>query len=198
MGLSNSPRTFLTLMDLVLRGMTWSSVLVYIDDIVVYGNSFNTLWERLKEVFERLRKANLKLKPSKVKIFQREITFLGHMVSGDGISMDLEKVKEVVEWKVPTNVHEVRQYLGLCSYYRKFVKNFSLYAAPLQELTRKEEPYVWTPERQKAFETLKGHLVTGPILAMSREEEAFILDVDASNWAAGGSCCRNKMGNSKL
>ncbi len=185
MGLSNSPGTFQRLMDLVLRGMTWSSVLVYIDDIVVYGKSFDALWEKLKEVFERLRKANLKLKPSKVKLFQREITFLGHVVSGEGISMDPEKIKEVVDWKTPRNAHEVRQFLGLCSYYRKFVKSFSLIAAPLTELTRKEEPYVWTPERQRAFETLKSHLVSGPILAMSQEEGTYVLDVDASNWAAG-------------
>src|SRR6266581_5629167 len=198
MGLSNSPGTFQRLMDLVLRGMTWSSVLVYIDDIVVYGRSFDTLWERLKEVFERLRKANLKLKPSKVKLFQREITFLGHIVSSKGIAMDPEKVKEVTDWKTPANAHEVRQFLGLCSYYRKFVKNFSLIASPLQELTRKEEPFLWAAERQTAFETLKGHLVTGPILVMSREEGDFVLDVDASNWAAGAVQQQEKDGQLKV
>src|SRR6266568_2166287 len=146
---------------------------------------FALLDERLREVFTRLRKANLKLKPSKVKLFQTEITFLGHIVSREGIAMDPEKIKEVVEWQPPHNVHEVRQFLGLCSYYRKFVKDFSLLAAPLHELTRKEEAFVWTDARQGAFEKLKNNLVTGPILAMSTENGGFVLDVDASNWAAG-------------
>ena len=160
-------------------------MLVYIDDIVIFGKSFILLEERLREVFNRLRKANLKLKPSKVKLFQTEITFLGHIVSREGIAMDPEKIKEVVEWQPPHNVHEVRQFLGLCSYYRKFVKNFSLLAAPLHELTRKEEAFVWTDDRQEAFERLKNNLVTGSILAMSTENGEFVLDVDASNWAAG-------------
>jgi len=108
MGLSNSPGTFQRLMDLVLRGMTWISVLVYIDDIVVYGKTFDILRDKLEEVFTRLRKANLKLKPTKVKLFQEEITFLGHIVSARGISMDPSKVQEVLEWKQPRNVHEVR------------------------------------------------------------------------------------------
>src|SRR5258708_14589160 len=99
--------------------------------------------------------------------------------------MDPEKIKEIVEWKPPRNVHEVRQFLGLCSYYRRFVKDFSAIAAPLHELTKKDEAFVWTPKRQGAFETLKEHLVTGPILAMSQDEGEFVLDVDASNWAAG-------------
>ena len=174
-------------MDLVLRGMTWISVLVYIDDIVVYGKTFEILRDKLEEVFTRLRKANLKLKPTKVKLFQEEITFLGHIVSARGIAMDPSKVQEILEWKQPRNVHEVRQFLGLASYYRKFVKNFSLYAAPLHELTKKDETFVWTNVRNDAFNTLKNNLMTGPILAMSREEGTFILDVDASNWAGGCS-----------
>src|SRR5467141_429855 len=185
MGLCNSPGTFQRLMDLVLRGLTWSSVLVYIDDIVVYAQSFDQLKERLDEVFQRLRNANLKLKPSKVKLFQKEIHFLGHKVSEEGISMDPEKIDEVVNWAVPKNLHEVRQFLGLCSYYRRFVKDFSSFARPLHELTKKEEPFLWTQVRQDAFDSLKTHLTTGPVLAMSQEEGEFVLDVDASNWAAG-------------
>src|SRR6266496_4679871 len=185
MGLSNSPGTFQRLMDLVLRGMTWVSVLVYIDDIVVFARSFAQLHERLEDVFTRLRNAHLKLKPTKVKLFQREISFLGHRVSESGVAMEPAKISEITQWPVPRNIHEVRQFLGLCSYYRRYVKDFSKFAAPLHELTKKDEPYAWTSVRQEAFDTLKQRLTTGPILAMSTADGEFVLDVDASNWAAG-------------
>ena len=99
--------------------------------------------------------------------------------------MDPEKTKVIVDWPAPKNLHEVRQFLGLCSYYRKFVKNFSSLASPLHELMKKEEPFNWTPRRQYAFEQLKQNLTNGPILAMSQGGGEFVLDVDASNWAAG-------------
>src|SRR5258708_30221449 len=185
MGLCNSPGTFHRFMDLVLRELTWSSVLVYIDDIVVYASSFSDLKMRLEEVFNRLRTANLKLKPTKVKLFQREIQFLGHKISGEGVAMDPEKISEVVNWSPPRNIHEVRQFLRLCTYYRRYVKDFSSHASPLHELTRKDEPFDWNARRQQAFEHMKHCLTTAPVLAMSQDEGQYVLDVDASNWAAG-------------
>jgi len=147
MGLSNSPGTFQRLMDLVLRGLTWASVLVYIDDIVVYASSHQEFTERFEEVFKKLRNANLKLKPSKVKLYQREIAFLGHRISQEGVAMDPEKVRVIVEWKAPESVHEMRQYLGMCGYYRRYIKDFSKHAAPLFELLRKGEHYLWDERR---------------------------------------------------
>jgi len=120
-GLSNNPATFQRLMEMVLRGLTWASVLVYIDDIVVYAHTYEKLKTRLEEVFIRLRGANLKLKPTKVKLFQREIQFLDHSISGKGVAMDPDKISEIVLWHRPMNVHEVRQFLGLCGYYRACV-----------------------------------------------------------------------------
>jgi len=140
---------------------------------------------RLEEVFNRLRDANLKLKLTKVKLFQREISFLGHKISAEGVAMDPEKISEIVNWSSPKNIHEVRQFLGLCSYYRRYVKDFSRHASPLHELTRKDEPFNWNDRRQQAFDHMKLCLTTAPILAMSKEEGQFVLDVDASNWAAG-------------
>ena len=99
----------------------------------------------------RLRGANLKLKPSKVRIFQREIGFLGHRISEGGVAMDPSKVADVVNWPVPTNIHEIRQFLGLIGYYRRFVKDFSRIAAPLHELTRTSEAFVWDDRRNRAF-----------------------------------------------
>ena len=185
MGLSNSPGTFQRLMDLVLRSLTWSTVLVYIDDIVVFGKSYDELKIRLAEVFSRLRVANLKLKPSKVRLFQKEITFLGHRISQAGVAMDEGKIRDIVQWPVPQSVHDVRMFLGICGYYRRFSKNYAEVAAPLHELTRKLEPFVWTDRRQRAFESLKEHLTTAPVLAMSQDDGQFVLDVDASDIAAG-------------
>ena len=172
-------------MDLVLRGLTWRFALVYIDDIVVYAHSHAELQERLAEVFQRLLAANLKLKPTKVRLFQREIKFLGHLVSGQGIVMDQSKVTDITEWPAPLNMHETRTFLGLCGYYRKFVKNYAALAAPLHELTRIDTPFVWDERRQIAFDTLKRNLVSAPILAMSQDEGIFVLDVDASDFAMG-------------
>ena len=185
MGLCNSPGTFQRLMDLVLKGLTWESVLVYIDDIVVYARSFGELKERLEGVFNRLRAANLKLKPTKCRLFQREIVFLGHRISQAGVAMDDSKVEAIVSWPVPKNLRELREFLGLAGYYRRFILQYSTKAAPLHELTRKDQPFVWGERQQSAFELLKQHLASGPVLAMSQDEGEFVLDVDASGVAAG-------------
>jgi len=110
-------------MNMVLRGLTWDSVLVYIDDIVVYADTYDELKIGLEEVLIRFRGANLKLKPTKVRLFQREIQFLGHHISGEGVAMDPDKIYEIVSWHRSKNVHEVRQFLGLCGYYHRYVRN---------------------------------------------------------------------------
>jgi len=161
--------------------------LVYIDDIVVYAHTYEELKTRLEEVFIRLRGANLKLKPTKMKLFQREIQFLGHRISGDGVAMDSAKISEIVSWHRPKNVHDVRQFLGLCGYYRRFVKDYAQVAAPLHELTRIAEPFLWTEARDAAYENLKTNLVTAPILAMSLDVGTYTLDVNASNCPTTGT-----------
>ena len=125
MGLSNSPGT---LMDMVLQGLTWASVLVYIDDIVVYAHSYTELKERLSIVFQRLLMANIKFKPTKVCLFQHEITFFGHRTSAHGVAMDDNKIAEVVQWPLPRNVHEICMFLELCGYYRRYVRDFTAHA----------------------------------------------------------------------
>jgi len=172
-------------MDLVLRGLTWESVLVYIDDIVVYAHTFADLKMRLEEVLTCLRGANMKLKPTKVKMFQREIPFLRHRISGVGVAMDPDNITYIVRWHWPTTVHEMRQFLGLCGYYRRYVRDYSKIATSFYGLTKRGETFEWTTERNSAFELLKEKLVTAPILAMSKDTGAYTLDVDASNWAVG-------------
>ena len=118
-------------------------------------------------------------------MFQRQIKFLGNIVSGQGIAVDDSKVSEITQWAVPQNVHKVRMFLGLCSYYQRYVKDFSAHAAPLHELTKKDNPYVWVDRKQASFDFLKKALTTAPDLVMSCDEGTYVLDVDANDRAMG-------------
>ena len=141
-----APATFERLMELILGGLTWNMCFVYIDDIIVYGVDFETELDRLMVIWDRLRKAHLKLKCNKKCFLFRELSpFLGHMVSCDGIEVDPRKTVAVRDWAVPTNEKEVRSFLGLASYYRQFILGFATLAAPLHRLTKKDavRPLEW-------------------------------------------------------
>lgn len=184
-GATNSPSTFERLMEDVLRGLQWTECLLYMDDIIVPGSSFDECITRLEHVLERLLNANLKLKPSKCVFFQKRVKFLGHIVSEDGISTDPEKIKAVKEWPIPRNVKHVRSFLGLASYYRRFVKSFADIARPLHKLCEKGVRFCWSNDCDNAFTTLKEALTTSPILAYPTPGKPFILDTDASQLAVG-------------
>ena len=130
-GLCNAPATFERLMEMVLHGLPWSVCLVYLDDIIVHAREFQDELHRLREVFLRLRAANLKLNPKKCQLCRREVSYLGHVITRNGVSPDPEKTKTVMEWPVPRTSGDVRRFLGLCTYYRKFVPSFSTLAKPL-------------------------------------------------------------------
>ena len=184
-GLSTAPSVFQRLMDLVLCGLTYESCLVYLDDIIVFAKEFDTHVKRLEEVFERLRAANLKLHATKCCFFQRQVAFLGHVISQDGIGVQEEKVTAVQNWPVPRDLTEVRSFLGLCSYYRRFIAGFADIAAPLHRLMRKEAKFHWEEEQDQAFEELKRRLTSAPILGMPTNDGSFIVDSDASNIGLG-------------
>ena len=184
-GLANSPSTFERLMEDVLRGLQWSECLLYIDDIIIPGPTIEESLTRLEHVFERLREANLKLKPSKCVLFQKSVKFLGHIVSEEGIHTDPEKVKAVQDWPVPRNVKEVKSFLGLCSYYRKFVQGFADIARPMHHACKKGTKFTWTETCQQSFDKLKQALTSPPILIYPIPGKQFILDTDASNFAVG-------------
>ena len=184
-GMTNAPATFQRVMELALRGLQWTICLIYLDDVIIFSSSLEQHIERLTEVLERIKKANLKLKPDKCELFQVEVPFLGHVVSKDGIKPNPHNIAKVKQWKEPENVTEVRQFLGLCSYYRRHIRNFSLIAKPLADLTRKESPLVWTPECQKAFEELKEKLIGPEIMAYPHDAGNFIIDTDASDFGIG-------------
>ena len=154
-GIFNAPSCYERLIELVLRGLRWEKCLCYLDDVIVFGSSFDQALENLKLVFDRLRSANLTLKPSKCVLFQKSVSFLGHVVSDEGIQCDPSKIDKVKKWPVPSNVTEVRSFLGLAGYYRKFIPEFSTFAAPLTYLTRKGKTFCWTSDCQRSFEKLK-------------------------------------------
>ena len=120
-GLCNTLATFQRLMDLMLTGLQWSSCLVYLDDVIILGKNFNDHLQNIHLVFQRIRNAGLKLQPPKCKFFQKEVTYLGHIVTHDGISVDPIKVDKVQHWPTPQNSKDVQQFLGLENYYRKFI-----------------------------------------------------------------------------
>ena len=179
-GMCNAPATFQRLIKIVLRVFLWERCLCYIDDVIVFGETFEKTLENLELVFGRFRSANLKLKPNKCTLFQTEVLFLGHMVSNKGISYDPGKVASVENWPVPTTVTEVKSFLGLAGYYRKFIPNFSEIASSLTELTKKCKKFVWTDNCQTAFDRLVELLTSAPVLAFPKRTGEFIIDTDAS------------------
>ena len=184
-GLVNAPASFERLMETVLRGLQWEECLVYMDDIIVAGDSISQCLERLEHVFQRLQGAGLKLKPSKCSFLQKTVQFLGHVVSEEGIQTDPEKIAVVRDWPVPTTPKQMRSFLGLCSYYRRFINKFADIARPLHKLTEKATRFNWTESCQQAFDFLKQTLTSAPILSYPKEQGQMILDTDACQEAVG-------------
>ena len=171
---------------------------MYLDDIVVYARTSEQHLKRLEAVFDRLKKAGLKLKPEKCCFFRKSVTFLGHVISDRGIETDPAKTKAVSEWPTPTSVMEVRTFVGLASYYRRFVKNFANIAAPLHALMKKDVAFEWTPEAQESFTALKLALTSPPVLAMPNDTGKFTLDTDASEKTIGAVLSQVQDGNERV
>ncbi|GBM06797.1 Retrovirus-related Pol polyprotein from transposon 297 [Araneus ventricosus] len=190
-GLCNTPATFERLMETVLRGLSSEACLVYLDDIIIVGRTFEEHLNNLRKVFQRLQKANLKLNPKKCRFFQREVAYLGHVISAEGVKTDPEKIKAVVDWPRRDKIHDLRSFLGLCTYYRRFVKIFSTIARPPHKLTEAKSNFNWTDECEKSFNSLKQALTSSPILTYPRTDKDFILDTDASNEGIGAVLSQN-------
>ncbi|GFU71982.1 retrovirus-related Pol polyprotein from transposon 412 [Trichonephila clavipes] len=184
-GLCNAPATFERLMETVLKGLTFEACLIYLDDVIIGGRTFEEHLQNIRKVLSKLSDANLKLNPSKCKFFQKEVNYLGHIISAEGVRTDPEKVSAVKNWKRPENLRELRSFLGLCTYYRKFVKGFSNIARPLHRLTESKQKFQWTKECEDSFLQLKEALTSSPILIYPQPDKPFILDTDASNESVG-------------
>jgi hypothetical protein len=185
-GLTNVPAHFMYLMNSVFMPELDQFVMVFIDDILVYLKSMEEYEEHLLTVLQRLREHQLYARFSKCKFWIKEVPFLGHMVSPNGIAVDPGKVKEVLEWKPPTTVSEVRSFLGLTGYYRRFILNFSKIMKPITALLKKENKYVWSEACDEAFKHLKKLLTTLLVLAQPDTTKLFDVYCDASGTDLGG------------
>ncbi|GFU29205.1 retrovirus-related Pol polyprotein from transposon 412 [Trichonephila clavipes] len=166
-GLCNAPATFECLMETVLGGLSYEACLVYLDDNIIVGLSFEEHLKNIRRVLQKLKEANLKLSPSKCHLFRREVTYLGHIISAEGVRTDPDKISAVKDWNCPTDVHQLRSFLGLCTYYRKFVKNFSTIARPFHKLTEAKQKFIWTVDCNNAFNKLNDALTSAPVLTYS-------------------------------
>ena len=185
MGLTNAPATFQRLMYKVLGGLLWTNSMAYLDDIVVFSESFEEHLVDLAAVFERIRSAKLKIKPPKCSFAKTGIQYLGFIITPEGIEVDPANTAKVAQFPPPADKTDVRSFLGLTSYYRKFIKNYAFIARPLHDLTKEDVEFLWTEVHQKAFEDLRSALVSPPILAFPNFDKPFIVSTDASGVGIG-------------
>ena len=171
-------------MQQALRGMG-EFCSVYVDDIIVFSQTVEDHIGHLEQVFSRLREIGLRLHPAKYRFASPQVAFLGHLITAQGILPNPDKIKAVKEFRNPTNAREVREFLGIAGYYRRFVPGFSKVAGPLHNLTRQSMQIQWTPECQESFDQLKELLTSPPVLAYPDFERAFTLCTDASGQGLG-------------
>ena len=197
-GLCNAPATFQRLMELALAGLQWKICLIYLDDILVFSKTFDEHMGRLNAVLDRIRKANLKLKPVKCHFLQAEVAYLGHILSAEGVRPNPENLDKVQAWKQPRNVKEVQSFLGLANYYRRFVPSYSYHVRSLIDLTRKNRPFNWTDACTEAFHFVKKELTSPPVMAHPSRDGKFILDTDASLHSIGAVLSQEQKGEIKV
>lgn len=184
MGLCNAPATFMALMNKVLRKELDQFVLAFLDDIFVFSHSVDEHLQHLRTVLTRMRENRLYLKPSKCEWMKSEVEFLGHRIGEDGLTVDPHKVDAIRQWPAPTDVSDLRSFLGLANYYRRFIKGYSDLALPLTNLTANVD-WRWGEVEQRALDTLKERLSRTPVLALADTTKPFVIHCDASGFAVG-------------
>lgn len=185
-GLTNAPSTFMRLMNHVLREFIGKFVVVYFDDILVYSHTESEHCDHLRQVLQVLRDAKLYGNLEKCIFAKDKVIFLGYVVSKDGIAVDVSKIESVQNWPVPINISQVRSFLGLAGFYRRFMKDFSTTAAPMNDLTKKGIHFEWGAVQQDAFDCLKRLLTSAPLLALPNFAKQFEIECDASGIGIGG------------
>ena len=177
-GLTNAPAAFMDPMNRIFRPYLDQFVIVFIDDILIYSGSGEEHAEHLRIILQPLWEHQLYAKLSKCQFWLDSFAFLGHIVSAEGVSVDPQKVEAILNWKPPTSVTEIRSFLGLAGYYRKFVEGFLKIATPLTRLTRKEEPFLWSEACQQSFDELKRRLTSAPVLTLPSGQDGFVVYCD--------------------
>ena len=184
-GLSGAPATFQKAMNTTLAPLLRKCVLVFFDDIHIYSKTYEEHLEHVKMVLQLLAKDHWQVKFSKCTFAQRQVSYLGHVISQAGVSTDPSKVQAILQWPIPANVKELRGFLGLAGYYRKFIKNFGIIVKPLTELLRKGALFIWRKDHQVAFHTLQQALSSAPVLALPDFSLPFAIETDASGTGIG-------------
>ena len=167
------------------------------DDVIILGKNFDHHLENLSKVLERFQSYNLKLKPSKCQLFQKEVKFLGKIVNENGVSVNPERVERVKNWPIPTSKKELESFLGFCNYHREHIKDYSAIATPLHALTRDKVEYIWSKKEQEAFTNLKSALIKATVLGYPDPNETFILDTDASDGTIGAELSQVQNGKER-
>ncbi|CAH2101183.1 unnamed protein product [Euphydryas editha] len=182
-GLKNAPSTFLRLMNTVLSSLQGLHCYIYLDDCILYSADLPNHIDKLKLVLERFRQHNLKLllQPDKCEFLRREVTYLGHVITDKGISPNPEKVRAIEGLPAPKNPKDVKSFLGLVGYHRRFIKNFSKITKPLTSLLKKDVSFHWTQEQELAFQTLKHKLISAPLLQYPDYSKPFIICVSKTH-----------------
>jgi hypothetical protein len=184
-GLTNAPATFMRVMNDVLRPFIDDFVIVYLDDILVFSKTWEDHVKHVKQTLDVLKRENLYVKLSKCEFGRTSLNYLGYIVGGGELKIDPSKVEVIVNWPKPKSATEVRSFLGAAQYWRKFIANFSLIAAPLHALTGLKQVFKWGGKQQKAFDTLKEKISTTPVLALPDLQHPFEIETDASDYAMG-------------
>jgi transposase InsO family protein len=195
-GLKSAPSTFQRLMNSVFLGLIGMRCFVYLDDIL-FGESLQEHNERLREVFDRLRQCNLKMEPDKCEFLNTKLSYLGHIVTNEGVKPDPDKVRAIIDFPTPRNTTDVRSFLGLAGYYRKFIPQFSKIAKPLNDLLKKNNQWQWEQKQIDSFGLLKTILTQEPVLQYPDFTQPFILTTDASGFALGAVLSQGKIGQDK-
>lgn len=178
-GLKNAPSTFQRVMDNVLRGLQNETCMVYLDDIIIYNTSLEEHVSKLKAIFERLRLNNFKIQLDKSEFLQKTVQYLGHIITPDGVKPNPDKIAAVKNFPTPRNAKEIKSFLGLVGYYRKFIKDFAKITKPMTRCLKKNAKIEHTEEFMSAFDTCKNILINAPILQYPDFTKPFILTTDA-------------------
>lgn len=193
-GLKGAPSCFQRVMNIALSGLQGNHCFVYLDDVVIYASTLSEHNSKLKSVFHRLRSNNLSLQPDKCEFLRKEVVYLGHVINEKGVLPNPEKTRVVDNYPVPKTPKQVKQFLGLIGYYRRFVPNFAQIAKPLTTLLKKDTPFRWTETQQESFKQFKHLLTNPPLLQFPDFSKSFILTTDASQYAIGAVLSQGEPG----
>lgn len=184
-GLCNAPATFQALINSTFHDMVDRFVVAYLDDILIFSETYEEHQQNIRKVLQRLRERHLYARLEKCKFLATSVEFLGYIISADGIAMDPKRVATITNWPVPRSAKDIQSFLGFCNFYRHFIRNYSGIAVPLTALTKTDVPFVWSPEAKAAFEKLKHVFSTADILRHCDPRLQYILETDASDFALG-------------